>query len=1078
MPAASSKVPLPPESVCVCACALAGCVSKRECRSANKNSEENNKKLDQGQGVDEAKGNPTRSPLNTIPKTKLNNKNAAQTLSIEAVAGQSRGENSVAGESRDSKGVSGVVPTRGPLLRPTSASQVGRRAVPLSRPPLARPEVRVSRLTLDKSSARGKAKGGEWSRIDFIHDSAANTHACNVRWAFVPGSLEKCSVLLSGIEGGSDSEHLVARERGAVDYPLSNGDFERVFGVLYTPEANLAVESGAPSVLFSTGLLARENAIGSNFKEGGNFLELTRKGKIYPEIESSCPGLYVDQQVIQVSSRSDRRVMKNEVRELECGKSEESESNYYDSFSTPENEAGSDADGMWDDESVHDQQFVEKRSPSRRVFNNYMLKSQCVKSDERGSNYYYPLDTSSESETESETEDGGNDVSAEGNFGKKNKPLNKQKSSSKLAAKQRRKSAKANGRKKRQLVSSRLGSERVQKAKRSVEKRKELQKLLHARIHPGKTQPILRALNKAYNEIFNLHDEPCDACCFAKGEYVPVKTAARRRAMRVGERLHYDIFTAGVRSSRFGVKYLLVIIDEFSDYVWSFPLKKKSEAGLVLRSLVSHIEKKLAKRVENVEWEGFLSAESGETHGVAYLRSDNAGETMGKKHFQTWAREGGVWLETSNPGQQWQNGKAERIGGLIWKGGESLRYAANLPSHYWPFACRAFTHQRNRLPTARCPDKTPFEVFEGLSIPQLQQIEHFRVFGSLAYVVVHPDERVGKTAATERAMMLGYSDEPGSEHDNVMGSKKGYIVRRLSDGKIFPVAYKQLFKSYENVFLFPKPNSYDLFLKREIKNNSDGLVASALCAVNSLGGNCESKHDNNEPNTNALDEQNKNSLPLGMSVSGSVLVSESDAESVECGVVESVSKEKKTGERASGENDESVSWGELNERASVGMPPLEVPTPYLTRSQGRENLSNSVLGAEDEWLRSELGDNLHGKLFPSEVKYSEKSGVSDSGSSSEGKKGSKAAAAAGETQSEVGSSESESVEEEGKDEVRGVHSFKRTGKRQHGREYLVEWRGLQEERTTLVYPLLSGPTPGSRLTASQVPLTIKTLERR
>jgi hypothetical protein len=103
-------------------------------------------------------------------------------------------------------------------------------------------------------------------------------------------------------------------------------------------------------------------------------------------------------------------------------------------------------------------------------------------------------------------------------------------------------------------------------------------------------------------------------------------------------------------------------------------MKKKSEADYILRTLVSHLEKKLAKRVEDVEWEGFCfgGAEGKVPPGVASMRSDNAGETMNKKSFQAWARKGGIWLETSNAGQQWQNGKAERVGGLIWKGGGNL----------------------------------------------------------------------------------------------------------------------------------------------------------------------------------------------------------------------------------------------------------------------------------------------------------------------------------------------------------------------------------------------------------------------
>ena len=93
-----------------------------------------------------------------------------------------------------------------------------------------------------------------------------------------------------------------------------------------------------------------------------------------------------------------------------------------------------------------------------------------------------------------------------------------------------------------------------------------LTKLIHKRIHNGKTQRVLAFLKEAYGERLH-HEEPCDACALSHARRHPVPKKARRRATRKGERLHFDVFTSPWRSDT-RCKYLLVVVDEFSDFVF------------------------------------------------------------------------------------------------------------------------------------------------------------------------------------------------------------------------------------------------------------------------------------------------------------------------------------------------------------------------------------------------------------------------------------------------------------------------------------------------------------------------------
>ena len=51
----------------------------------------------------------------------------------------------------------------------------------------------------------------------------------------------------------------------------------------------------------------------------------------------------------------------------------------------------------------------------------------------------------------------------------------------------------------------------------------------------------------------------------------PAPKQSYRRAKRVGERLHFDVFTSSYRSDT-GCKYMLVVVDDKSGYVWAFGL--------------------------------------------------------------------------------------------------------------------------------------------------------------------------------------------------------------------------------------------------------------------------------------------------------------------------------------------------------------------------------------------------------------------------------------------------------------------------------------------------------------------------
>ena len=95
----------------------------------------------------------------------------------------------------------------------------------------------------------------------------------------------------------------------------------------------------------------------------------------------------------------------------------------------------------------------------------------------------------------------------------------------------------------------------------------------------------MHALNEAYDvDVRECLDLPCDACAWAKAKHRPVEKGHTRPAQRAGERLSYDLFKAPCRSEN-GFRWLLVVVDDFSGYVWCFGLKKKSETLKTIQRL-------------------------------------------------------------------------------------------------------------------------------------------------------------------------------------------------------------------------------------------------------------------------------------------------------------------------------------------------------------------------------------------------------------------------------------------------------------------------------------------------------------
>ena len=166
--------------------------------------------------------------------------------------------------------------------------------------------------------------------------------------------------------------------------------------------------------------------------------------------------------------------------------------------------------------------------------------------------------------------------------------------------------------------------------------------------------------------------------------------------------------------SESGAWYMLLVVDDYSRYLWVRCMSTKDEAFGLIKQYVAAAET---------------------MHGgqrVSVLRTDNGGEFVSNE-FDTWLCQHGIRRELTVAYTPHQNGVAERANRTIVEMARAMLVAARLPKSFWALAVATAVYVRNRSPTATLEHCTPYEAWYN----RKPAIAHMRIFGCLAYAHVH-----------------------------------------------------------------------------------------------------------------------------------------------------------------------------------------------------------------------------------------------------------------------------------------------------------------------------------------------------
>jgi Integrase core domain len=234
-------------------------------------------------------------------------------------------------------------------------------------------------------------------------------------------------------------------------------------------------------------------------------------------------------------------------------------------------------------------------------------------------------------------------------------------------------------------------------------------------------------------------------------------------------------------------KYFLLMVDDYSRYMWIVLLKSKDKAFQAFKEI------KVAAEVEtNAKLKAF--------------RTDRGSEFKSNE-FNDYCKQMGIKRYLTAPYSPQQNGVVERRNQTVVAMARSMMKSMNMPAEFWGEAVATAVYILNRAPTKSLIGMTPYEAW----YKRKPAVHHMRTFGYVAHVKEVKDH-IRKLAARSSPMVfIGY--ESGSKAYRVYdpSTKKVSITRdvifeeekawdwrimqhaeEIPYGDVFHVAYEQI----------------------------------------------------------------------------------------------------------------------------------------------------------------------------------------------------------------------------------------------------------------------------------------------
>jgi len=241
----------------------------------------------------------------------------------------------------------------------------------------------------------------------------------------------------------------------------------------------------------------------------------------------------------------------------------------------------------------------------------------------------------------------------------------------------------------------------------------------------------------------------CDHCVLGKQTRSHVlRMCEGHQATRRLERVYVDLCGPMPCVSRYGHLYSMNVIDDFTSYVWSLPLKSKSEAINVLCAWHCAVENQTGDRLK-------------------IIVTDN-GELVSKT-TTAWCKLYRIDHQLTAPYTSTQNGQAERLHCTILGKAHTMRLSCNAPASFWDEFCATSTYLTNFTASSSLNGKTPYELWFG----HMPSLSHLREISCRAFTLIQTHNLKIFQRSTP-CVLIGYAPHV-----------KAYRLWDTTTGKIF-----------------------------------------------------------------------------------------------------------------------------------------------------------------------------------------------------------------------------------------------------------------------------------------------------
>jgi hypothetical protein len=271
--------------------------------------------------------------------------------------------------------------------------------------------------------------------------------------------------------------------------------------------------------------------------------------------------------------------------------------------------------------------------------------------------------------------------------------------------------------------------------------------------------------------------DPCVHCSLANIRHSPIpKKQQSIRHFKPMEKFYIDV-SKFAHPSIAGSKYWLLIVDDATDFTWSFFLKDKSESTIQMLSFLKHQFHK-----------GF---------SPKIIRLDNSGENQKLKQLTT-IKGLPLTYEFTAPGTPQQNGRVERKFSVLYSYMRSMLQNAQLPQDIrqklWAEAAQHATDLINSICTSTNKQPPYFQLFQ--ENPPYHN--HLHTFGELCAIL--DTHRPIKAKDKNRGLIALYI---GRARDHSLGTHRFYNIntKRISlnrNVRFLQIFYPQYFTPTNN----------------------------------------------------------------------------------------------------------------------------------------------------------------------------------------------------------------------------------------------------------------------------------------